>query len=127
MLIDEPEGFAFLNKFPSIFGHVLVVPRRHVEDVVESVGSAENAAVQAMIGRIGGALQATVPCERVYVASLGSRLSNAHVHWHVAPCPPGLPYAEQQWSLFGNGYLDVPEERIRELADEIRAALVLMS
>ena len=50
--------------------------------------------------------------------SLGSHQGNAHVHWHVAPLPPGVPYEEQQFAALMhevNGYLDIPE------ADFVRA------
>ncbi len=39
-----------------------------------------------------------VSTERLYGLSLGSHGGNAHVHWHVAPLPPGVPYREQQYA-----------------------------
>ena len=39
-----------------------------------------------------------VPTERLYLLALGSRQGNAHVHWHVAPLPPGVPYEKQQYA-----------------------------
>jgi len=41
---------------------------------------------------VAGALSEVVPTERVYRLSLGSKQGNAHLHWHVAPIPPGVPY-----------------------------------
>ena len=35
------------------------------------------------------------PTERLYLLSLGSHQGNAHVHWHIAPLPPGVPYAKR--------------------------------
>jgi hypothetical protein len=29
--------------------------------------------------------------------SLGSQQANAHVHWHIAPLPPGVPLQRQQF------------------------------
>jgi len=40
---------------------------------------------------------AVVPTERMYSLSLGSRQGNAHLHWHIAPAAPGVPYDQQQY------------------------------
>jgi len=57
--------------------------------------------------------------------SLGSRQGNAHLHWHVAPLPPGVPYERQQYHalMSENGVLDVDEAGQRALAAEIRERL----
>ncbi len=63
-----------------------------------------------------------VGAERVYILSLGSNEGNAHVHWHVVPLPPGVPYEEQQFAalmLETAGALDIPEEEKAALAARI--------
>jgi hypothetical protein len=52
-----------------------------------------------------------LPTERLYVLSLGSQQANRHVHWHLAPLPPGVPYEQQQTALFAPelGTLDIPD------------------
>jgi diadenosine tetraphosphate (Ap4A) HIT family hydrolase len=61
--------------------------------------------------QVGEALRRELPTERLYVMSLGSQSGNRHVHWHVAPLPPGVPYEQQQLAAFywERGVLDVPE------------------
>jgi hypothetical protein len=41
-----------------------------------------------------------------------SNQGGAHVHWHVVPLPPGVPYEEQQgaWASWSKGLLKSPEE-----------------
>jgi hypothetical protein len=65
------------------------------------------------------------PAERIYSLSLGSQQANAHVHWHVAPLPPGVPYDQQEFSALreANGILDIPEADQAELARTIRGHL----
>ncbi|MEU2253842.1 hypothetical protein [Nocardia xishanensis] len=50
---------------------------------------------------------------------------NSHLHWHVAPLPPDVPYREQQFhALMGeNGALPWTLPQAIELADRLRAAL----
>ena len=56
--------------------------------------------------RIGRAISECTPTERLYVLSLGSRQGNSHVHWHVAPLPPGVPYAQQQYAALAQTVRD---------------------
>jgi diadenosine tetraphosphate (Ap4A) HIT family hydrolase len=74
---------------------------------------------------VAEALKATLPTERVYLMSLGSHQGNAHVHWHVAPLPPGVPYERQQFHavMAENGVLEVTLEQQAALAARIRSAL----
>lgn len=123
VIADEPHCFAFLDKFPFAVGHALVVPREHREEVIDDFSDGAYAALQGMIRRVGAALEKCVPCERLYILSLGSKQANAHVHWHLVPCPPGLPYEQQQIELLRGDYLDIPADETRRLADRLRAAL----
>jgi diadenosine tetraphosphate (Ap4A) HIT family hydrolase len=71
-------------------------------------------------------VQRVVPCERLYILSLGSAAGNSHVHWHLVPCPPGLPFERQQISLLRKeeeGYIDVPDEEMEALAAALRDEL----
>ena len=70
-----------------------------------------------------------VKAERVYVLSLGSQQGNAHVHWHIAPLPPGIPFEEQQLQAlsWGNGILDLSADQMAVLAARIRLRLITQS
>ena len=66
-----------------------------------------------------------MPTERLYVLSLGSQQGNRHVHWHVVPLPPGVPYEEQQLAVLdtARGYLDVPDDVSARLAATLAAGI----
>jgi histidine triad (HIT) family protein len=59
--------------------------------------------------------------ERVYILSLGSQQAVAHVHWHVVPCPPGMPMEQQGLPL-----LDATERGILQLTPEEGETLVAL-
>ena len=87
----------------------------------------EHLRIQSLVHRVGRAIAATLPTERLYVMSLGSNQGNAHVHWHVAPLPPGVPYEEQQFQalmLETKGYIDLAPSEHNDLARRIRSSLV---
>jgi diadenosine tetraphosphate (Ap4A) HIT family hydrolase len=71
------------------------------------------------------AVAATVPTERMYSLSLGSQQGNAHLHWHVVPLPPGVPYERQQFQavMTVNGVLTVDDAAQAALARRIRDRL----
>jgi diadenosine tetraphosphate (Ap4A) HIT family hydrolase len=75
-----------LNRFPSLLGHVLVAPIEHRRAGGRRLRTGR---VPPTAARTGTALTQLVPTERLYVLSLGSQQGNRHVHWHVAPLPPG--------------------------------------
>ena len=121
MLYRDDVCIAFLAKFPTLVGYTLVAPLEHRTDVVGAFTEDEYADLQRRVHRIGRALSQAVPTERLYILSLGSHQGNAHVHWHVAPLPPGVPYREQQYAalMHENGYLDLSDADLSSLAERI--------
>ena len=92
--------------------------------MVEDFSEDEYTDLQRVIYRVGRALSSAVPTERLYVLSLGSQQGNRHVHWHLAPLPPGVPFEEQQLEALDTKLgLDLTEDELAELAASIRAAL----
>ena len=74
---------------------------------------------------VAQAIQQVVPTERMYILSPGSQQGNRHVHWHLAPLPPGVPYEEQQLAAlnFSHGVLDLSDTQKADLAARIRARI----
>jgi diadenosine tetraphosphate (Ap4A) HIT family hydrolase len=86
---------AYLNRFPVRWGHVVVVPRRHVESFVEMT-DAEHAAAGRLTTSVARAIETTMRPNRVFVAALGSArddlpMTTAHMHWHVVPVDDERP------------------------------------
>lgn len=124
LLFEDEETIAFLNHAPTLLGYSIVAPKRHVEHL-QQMGLDHYLELQTVVHRVAQAVSAAVPTERVYVLSLGSQQGNAHLHWHVAPLPPGVPYHEQQYHalMAENGVLDVAPAQQREVASAIRRHL----
>jgi diadenosine tetraphosphate (Ap4A) HIT family hydrolase len=116
---------AFLVRYPTLLGQCLVAPTRHLESWVDDMEQAEFLRFQGVVHTIARAIAATVPTERMYSLSLGSQQGNAHLHWHLAPLPPGRPYREQQFHalMAENGVLDVDDHSQAALARRIRTAI----
>lgn len=121
VVYEDAWHIAFLDAYPTVPGKVLVAPKTHVEHVVRDMDEGAFLGLMAVVRRVALAVEAAVPSERTYLLSLGSQQGNAHLHWHIAPLPPGTPYAEQQL-----GALDVTRGVLRpsgEVGARIRAAI----
>src|SRR5918999_2960221 len=124
VVYEDGHSVAFLQRFQTLYGYVIVAPREHREQVTGDFRLDEYLALQAVVYRVGEAVRRAVPTERLYVLSLGSQYGNSHVHWHLAPLPPGVPVEEQQLAALDTDQgLDLSEDELEALAARIRAAL----
>jgi diadenosine tetraphosphate (Ap4A) HIT family hydrolase len=125
VIYEDDTAIVFLNKYPTLYGYILVAPREHREHVTGDFTLEEYLALQRLIYRVAEALRQVVPTERVYILSLGSQQGNRHVHWHIAPLPLGVPYREQQLEALRmeKGVLALPDEEMSSLAQQIREAM----
>lgn len=122
VVYEDERAIAFLNRFPTVAGSTLVAPREHREQVTGDFDETEYLALQRVVHRVAEAVRRATAAERVYLLSLGSQQANRHVHWHVVPCPPGLPLERQQLALLDweHGLVDLSDEETAALAAQIR-------
>ena len=147
IVFRDDVAIAFLNKYPTLYGYALVAPIEHREEVTGDFSPEDYLRLQSVVYRVAEALRHELPTERVYILSLGSRQGNSHVHWHVAVLPPGVPYEEQQFeallpfvvtsdkiddngkqilTMENRGYLKIPHEELRQLAERLNSRIVSM-
>lgn len=120
IIYEDDISVVFLDKYPRALGYTLVAPRRHREQVTGDFTLTEHLDLQRMVYRAAEAVRQETGAERVYLLSLGSNQGNAHVHWHIVPLPPDVPYDEQQLAVYKQGILRIPEEGRASLAARIR-------
>lgn len=123
---QSDEIIVFLDRFPTAFGYTLVAPVAHREQVAGDFTLQQFLALQRVIHAVAEAVRSALKPERVYILSLGSQQANAHVHWHVVPCPPGVPLDQQQCALIDRekqGFLQLGTEESTALAARLRAHL----
>ena len=125
LIYEDAIAVAFLNKYPTLYGYTLVAPRKHREHVTKDFTRTEFLALQGIIYSVSEAIQKVVLTERLYILSLGSQQGNRHVHWRLAPLPPGVQYEAQQIEALRmeNGVLEISQEEMADLAKKIRDAM----
>jgi diadenosine tetraphosphate (Ap4A) HIT family hydrolase len=124
VVYEDDAVVAFLNRYPTLYGYVLVAPKQHREQVTGDFSRDEYLALQDVVHRVGEAVSRAIPTERLYILSPGSQDGNRHVHWRVAPLPPGMSFDQQQLAaLDSNSVLDLGDVEMAELASRIRQAI----
>lgn len=124
VIAEDADTIIFLNKYPTLRGYALVCPKTHHEDLANDLSPAQYLKLQAHVHRLSRALKQVFDAERIYVLSLGSQQGNAHLHWHVAPLPKGVPFKHQQYHalMAENGVLEMSETEMAKMAREIGTA-----
>lgn len=84
-VLAEPDVVAFLDTRPVFKGHVLVVPRQHVETLLDLPASLRDP-LFAAVQRVAGALTAGLGAQGSFVANNNVvSQSVPHLHVHVIP------------------------------------------
>ncbi len=126
IVYEDEQVIAFLNQFPTQAGYTIVCPKRHIERFESEMSPEEWQHLQSVVQRIAQAVSKSTGAIRMYIASLGSPERNAHLHIHVCPCPPDTPFHQQQFEAMqikNSQFLQLSENRMQEIASQIRMAL----
>jgi histidine triad (HIT) family protein len=85
VVVDAPGVFVFLDRTPVFKGHCLVVPRAHVETLVDLSADAVEPLMRAVRG-VARAVEEGLGCDGTFVA-MNNRVSQSvpHLHVHVVP------------------------------------------
>lgn len=123
-VLEDDEHIAFLDRWPTVPGKVLVSPKRHVEHVIRDLDATAYARLMQFVRVVAQAVEAVLPVERTYLYTLGSQQGNAHLHWHIAGLPPGVPYEAQQFSalMTERGFLAISPDDAADIARRLRSA-----
>lgn len=116
IVYEDEATIAFLDPYPRRYGYTLVAPREHRVLATGDFTLQEYLDLHRIVYGVSEAVRREVGAERMYILTLGSNQGNAHVHWHVVPLPPGIPFEQQQnvgWPL---GVLRIPDPEMASLA-----------
>ena len=121
IIYEDDRALVFLDAYPRAYGYTLVAPKEHREQVTGDFMMEEYLELQRLVYRVSEAVREEVGAERMYIYTFGSNEGNSHVHWHVVPLPPGVPYDEQQgnWARWSKGVLEIPPNEMAVLAERI--------
>lgn len=78
--ISENEKFlAFLDVFPLVHGHILVIPKKEV-DYIFDIEDTDLAEMMVFAKKVAKAQRVAITCKRIGIAVIGLEVPHAHIH-----------------------------------------------
>ncbi len=109
--VAETDSFlAFLDVFPLVEGHVLVIPKKET-DYIFDIESSEYKELFAFAQKVAKSIKPIVPCKKIGVAVIGLEVPHAHIHL--------IPMNNVGDMNFAKEKIKVAEHRMKELMNAI--------
>ncbi|MFL5766060.1 MAG: HIT family protein [Bacteroidia bacterium] len=113
-IAENDKFLAFLDVFPLVKGHILVVPKKET-DYIFDISDIELSEILVFAKKIARAQKQAVTCKRIGVAVIGLEVPHAHVHL--------VPMNTADDLNFTRAKLKPSQEELAEMAAAIRAKL----
>jgi len=78
-IAENDKFLAFLDVFPLVHGHVLVVPKKEI-DYIFDIDDTDLSEMLIFAKGVAKALKKSVECKRIGVAVIGLEVPHAHIH-----------------------------------------------
>ena len=112
---ENADYLAFLDIFPLMRGHVLVIPKKEV-DYLFDLDQETYAGLMEFARKVALAIGEVIPCKRVGVAVLGLEVPHAHIHL--------VPLNSEKDIDFSRPKLQLSQEEFAATAKLIAAAFL---
>ncbi|MFV0290207.1 MAG: HIT family protein [Mangrovibacterium sp.] len=113
---ETGDFLAFLDAFPTVKGHVLVIPKKEV-DYIFDLEDGYYLRLQHFAKKVAAGLKKAIPCERVGVMVLGMEVPHAHIHL--------VPMQTEADLLNFSKKIKLEPAQMQAIADKIAAEIVL--
>jgi histidine triad (HIT) family protein len=119
-VLDEDLVLAFMDINPSSQGHMLVVPKRHTENIFE-ISEGDLSAITDAVKRCAQAVKEALKAEGVTILQLNGKASDQivpHLHVHIMPRWENDGLSVSQWEMKQGNM-----EEIKDIARKVQEHL----
>ncbi|MXV37434.1 HIT domain-containing protein [Flavobacteriaceae bacterium Ap0902] len=113
-IAENEDYIAFLDAFPLVEGHTLVVPKKEV-DKIWDLDQETYTGLMNFAYEIAQAIEDSIPCLRVGMSVIGLEVPHTHVHL--------VPLNQMDDINFANPKKEFSQEKMQAIADKIKSAL----
>lgn len=78
-ILENEKFLAFLDVFPLVHGHILVVPKTET-DYIFDITDGDLSEMMVFAKKVAKAQKKAIPCKRIGVAVIGLEVPHAHIH-----------------------------------------------
>lgn len=113
-IAENDHYLAFLDAFPLVKGHTLVVPKKEV-DYIFDLDEQNYLGLMEFSRKVAIAVKKAIPCNRVSVQVIGLEVPHAHVHL--------IPITTMNDCDFSNAKLQLSKEEFITIASAIKSQI----
>lgn len=113
-ILEDEHFLAFLDAFPLVEGHTLVIPKQATDYIFE-IDDDQFTALHLFSKKVAKALGQAMPCRKVGVAVVGLEVPHAHIHL--------IPLNHVSDMDFSRPKLKLDSHTMEEIAGRIRSCL----
>lgn len=115
--VAENENYlAFLDIFPLVKGHTLVIPKKEV-DYLFDLDEETYIGLMQFAKKVAAGIKKTIPCNRISMQVIGLEVPHAHIHL--------IPINSMADCNFSQPKLQLSKEEFESIAEQIRKNIVL--
>ncbi|MXV17898.1 HIT family protein [Hufsiella ginkgonis] len=114
IVAETTEFLAFLDIHPLTKGHLLVIPKKEVDQLFD-LDDETYVGLMIFARVVAAGLRDAIPCERIGVTVIGLEVPHAHIHL--------IPIDTMDDMNFSRPKLKVSGEELEAIAEKIRSAL----
>jgi len=114
IVAENDSCLAFLDIFPLVKGHVLVVPKQEV-DYIYDLEDDLLAELHLFAKKVAKGIEKVITCERIGVAVVGLEVPHAHIHL--------VPLQTMDDLNFNRKKLELPKDEMASIAEAINGAI----
>ncbi len=115
-IAETEKCIAFLDVFPLVEGHVLVVPKKEV-DYIFDLEDSDFTELQLFSKKVARSIKQVISCKRIGVAVIGLEVPHAHIHL--------VPMNSTDDLNFTKSKLKPSKEQLEEVARKISEAFLI--
>jgi histidine triad (HIT) family protein len=78
-IFEDDRFLAFLDVFPLVKGHILVIPKKET-DYIFDIEDSDLADMMLFAKKVAKAQRAAISCKRIGIAVIGLEVPHAHIH-----------------------------------------------
>jgi histidine triad (HIT) family protein len=113
-IAENEQFFAFLDIFPVQKGHTLVIPKIEVDKIFD-VPDTFLASLLVFAKPIAKAIEATFPCNRVNIITVGLEVPHAHVHLIPTTHPADVHLNNPKLKLSKEEFMEIQQRIISKM------------
>ena len=113
-ILEDDNYLAFLDVFPLVKGHTLVIPKKEI-DYIFDMSDNDVSGLVLFSKKVAKAIKLAIPCNKVGVSVIGLEVPHAHIHL--------IPMQNVSDMNFSKEKLNISKEEMEQTALAIKAKL----